>query len=54
MPQKREGHELFNFIPLDLKDSNLYDSLDGFIINSVEDFKNDLSEIVHATNYNWI
>ncbi|CAK58035.1 unnamed protein product (macronuclear) [Paramecium tetraurelia] len=54
VPQSRDSNVLYNFIPINLKDANLYDGLENFVINSVEDFKNDLSEIVCATNYNWI
>ncbi|CAD8082901.1 unnamed protein product [Paramecium primaurelia] len=54
VPQSRDSTELYNFIPIDLKDGNLYDAFDNFIINSIEDFKNDLSETVCATKYNWI
>ncbi|CAD8113472.1 unnamed protein product [Paramecium sonneborni] len=54
VPQSRDSTELYNFIPIDLKDGNLYDAFDNFVINSIEDFKNDLSETVSATKYNWI
>ncbi|CAD8166466.1 unnamed protein product [Paramecium pentaurelia] len=52
--QIRESTELFNFIPLDLKDGNLYDSFDSFVVNNIDDFKNDFNEIVQAVKYNWI
>ncbi|CAD8199682.1 unnamed protein product [Paramecium octaurelia] len=54
IPQNRDNTELYNFIPIDLKDGNLYDGFDNFVVNSIEDFKNDLSEIVCATKYNWV
>ncbi|CAD8097227.1 unnamed protein product [Paramecium primaurelia] len=54
VPQSRDSTELYNFIPIDLKDGNLYDAFDNFVVNSIEDFKNDLSETVCATKYNWI
>ncbi|CAK60951.1 unnamed protein product (macronuclear) [Paramecium tetraurelia] len=52
--QIRESTELFNYIPLDLKDGNLYDSFDNFIVNNIDDFKNDFDETVQAVKYNWI
>ncbi|CAD8082254.1 unnamed protein product [Paramecium primaurelia] len=52
--QIRESTELFNYIPLDLKDGNLYDSFDNFVVNNIDDFKNDLNETVQAVKYNWI
>ncbi|CAD8205429.1 unnamed protein product [Paramecium octaurelia] len=52
--QIRESTELFNYIPLDLKDGNLYDSFDNFIVNNIDDFKNDFNETVQAVKYNWI
>lgn len=50
----RESEDLFNFIPLDVRLRNLYDSWDSFIINEIDDYKNDNEEPVKAIKYNWI
>ncbi|CAD8202909.1 unnamed protein product [Paramecium octaurelia] len=52
--QIKEKNEICNWIPLNIKDGNLYDSFESLIINHLEDFKNDLNETVQAIQYNWI
>ncbi|CAD8115843.1 unnamed protein product [Paramecium sonneborni] len=52
--QTTESTELFNFIPLDLKDGNLYDSFDSFVVNYIDDYKNEFNQTVQAVKYNWI
>ncbi|CAK57501.1 unnamed protein product (macronuclear) [Paramecium tetraurelia] len=54
LPQIREKNELFNWIPLNIKDGNLYDSFERFVVNHLDDFKNDQSESVKAVQYHWI
>ncbi len=50
----RESSETFNFIPLDVKEKNLYDALDHHIVSDIEEFKNDKNQNVKARKYNWI
>lgn len=43
-----------NFIPLDVRFGNLYDSWDNFMFAEINEFKNDFDEVVKAQQSNWI
>ncbi len=45
---------MFNIIYLDIKHKELYYALDEYVINRVEEYKNDRGDIVSADKYNWI
>ncbi|KAL4443149.1 hypothetical protein ABPG74_002216 [Tetrahymena malaccensis] len=51
---EKQEEELFNIIFLDIKHKELYYALDEYVVNHIDEFKNDKGDIVSAQKYNWI
>ncbi|EGR31008.1 ubiquitin carboxyl-terminal hydrolase family protein, putative [Ichthyophthirius multifiliis] len=51
---QKEQEEIFNIIYLDIKQKELYYALDEYVINKIDEYKNDRGDIVQADKYNWI
>ncbi|KAM3142595.1 hypothetical protein pb186bvf_005254 [Paramecium bursaria] len=52
--EQNQKDEIFNFIPLDVRQGNVYDAFDSYLVNHIENYKTDHDETVAATQYNWI
>lgn len=50
----KEEEELFNILFLDIRHKELYLALDEYVVNHIEDFKNDRGDLVPAQKHNWI
>lgn len=50
----KQEEELFNIIFLDIKHKELYYALDEYVVNHIDEFKNDRGDIVSAEKHNWI
>lgn len=44
----KEEEELFNIIFLNIKHKELYQALDEYVVNHIDEFKNDRGDIVSA------